>query len=224
MGPTSQDKVMLYSEECNKGELHNQNIGWNLGPADVNSKTLCNFREEFTCRVCQTSSNLGNFLEDVNYVLLLGMMPLSAQDMVAALFSIPFSIMFFLLLEAQKKILQNVVRYTDSFRVFLSLPLVLYLKHFWGCCPQVLCSYSATMGKHLLGQPMQHNAVCRSYDCIRSKETIFCKYYGFRSSCCMSGELIKLATGRADLRLLITRESLPILYFCPFPWAWHSPV
>lgn len=53
-------------------------------------------------------------------------MPLSAQDMVAVLFSVPFSIIFFLLLEAQKKILEAMVGYTDNFRVFLSLRCFLF--------------------------------------------------------------------------------------------------
>lgn len=49
------------------------------------------------------ASNLGSFLKDLNYVLLLGLMPLSAQDMVAVLFSILFSIIFVLTVEAQKQ-------------------------------------------------------------------------------------------------------------------------
>jgi len=41
--------------------------------------------------------------------------------MAGAVLSIPFSTIFFLLLEAQKKILENIARFTDDFKIFLSL-------------------------------------------------------------------------------------------------------
>lgn len=153
-------------------------------------------------------------------------MPLSAKNMVAALFSVPFSITVFLLLETQKKILQNIVRYTDRLRVFLSLPLVFYLEYFSGYCPQVLCNCSATAGKHLLGESMQHNAVCQRCACICSKETMFCKHYGFGSSCCMSGELIILATGRTQLlpAIYLPEPAHPLFLPLSLGLSWHSAV